>query len=202
MQGWTDDLRIALPPNRTVAELVDFVLQSAIQAVPAKRIVKRLSKEFGLSKDDAALACDRSFGGLVRAATRNPLNCPPQDKDPVAWESFQRGSSDPSLVARIYPDLAPKRSHRTRPPPHWVASIAAGRTVRERARRRSPSPLALLSGSVANRNRLRYCRGRLRLAVALGAVTVAWPPGRTADQGGQGRREEQGHHKRHDDDAE
>jgi hypothetical protein len=29
MQGWTDDLTIRMPPNRTVAELVDFVLQSA-----------------------------------------------------------------------------------------------------------------------------------------------------------------------------
>lgn len=108
MQGWTDDLRIAMPPSRTIADLVDFVLQSAMHGVPAKRIVKRLAKEFDLSKHDAELAVDRSFGGLVRAATRNPLNCPPQDKDPVAWESFQRGSSDPSLVARIYPDLAPK----------------------------------------------------------------------------------------------
>ena len=109
MQSWTDDLTIRVPPNRTVADLVDFVIQSAISGVPAKRIVKRLAKEFGLSKGDAELACDRSFGGLVRAATGNPLNCPPQDKDPVAWESFQRGSSDPSLVARIYPDLARKQ---------------------------------------------------------------------------------------------
>jgi hypothetical protein len=27
MQGWTDDLTIPMPPNRTVAELVDFVMR-------------------------------------------------------------------------------------------------------------------------------------------------------------------------------
>lgn len=100
VQGWTDDLTIRMPPNRTVAELVDFVLQSAIRGIQAERIVRRLAKEFGLSKGDAELACDRSFGGLVRAAARDPRNCPQQTKDPVAWESFRRGRSDPSLLAR------------------------------------------------------------------------------------------------------
>jgi hypothetical protein len=50
-----------------------------------------LIDEFGLSADDATLAWDRTFGGLVRASTRNRANCPPQDKDPIAWESFHAG---------------------------------------------------------------------------------------------------------------
>lgn len=106
MQGWTDDLTIPLPPGRVVTELVDVVLRSALRAESAQEIDRLLAAEFGLSADDAELARDRCFGGLVRAATRNPLNCPKRDKDPVAWESFQRGTRDPSLVASIYPDLA------------------------------------------------------------------------------------------------
>ncbi len=103
---WTDDLTIPLPPGRTVAELVDVVLGSALRAEPVRATDRLLAVEFGLSKDESALARDRCFGGLVRAATGNPLNCPPRDKDPVAWESFQRGVRDPSLATGIYPDLA------------------------------------------------------------------------------------------------
>jgi len=108
LSEWTDDLTIQLPPGRTVAELVDLVLQSALSGTTDEEINRLLIAEFGLSADDADLARDRSFGGLVRAATRNPLNCPESGKDPVAWESFQRGSREPSLVTRIYPDF-PRR---------------------------------------------------------------------------------------------
>jgi MOSC domain-containing protein YiiM len=107
---WTDDLSIPLPPGRTVADLVEFVLQATLQGTPAEQIDRQLTTEFGSSADDGELARDRSLGGLVRAATGNPRNCPPQDKDPVAWESFQRGTRDPSMVARIYPTSAPRRS--------------------------------------------------------------------------------------------
>jgi hypothetical protein len=101
MSRWTDDLTIPLPPGRTVGELVDVVLRSTLAGTPADEVERQLTAEFGLSPEDATLARNRAFGGLVRAATRNPQNCPPQDKDPVAWESFQRGTRDPSLVARV-----------------------------------------------------------------------------------------------------
>lgn len=105
-EGWTDDMTIPLPPGRTTAEVVEFVLQLALRGTPDRETERLLAAEFLLSADDAALARDRSFGGLVRAATGNPANCPAKDKDPVAWESFQRGSRDPTLVARIYPKFA------------------------------------------------------------------------------------------------
>ncbi|MFI5487731.1 hypothetical protein ACIBXA_28360 [Micromonospora echinaurantiaca] len=106
MSGWTDDLTIPLPPGRTVAELVDVVLTAALRGTPADQIDRLVATEFGLSPDDAEFARDRTYGGLVRAATRNVLNCPDEGKDPMAWESFQRGMRDPSLVARIYPEFA------------------------------------------------------------------------------------------------
>lgn len=105
-EGWTDDMTIPLPPGRTAAQVVEFVRQAALRGTPDGETERLLAAEFQLSAEDAALARDRSFGGLVRAATRNPANCPPQEKDPLAWESFQRGTHDPSLVARIYPQFA------------------------------------------------------------------------------------------------
>src|SRR5262249_28577543 len=105
-EGWTDDLRIPLPRGRTVAEVVEFVLQAVLGGTADADIEQLLVAEFLLSPDDASLARDRTLGGLVRAATGNLQNCPAQDKDPVAWESFQRGSRDPSLIARIYPQYA------------------------------------------------------------------------------------------------
>lgn len=101
----TDDLSITLPPGRTVAEVVEFVLQAALRHAPADEIEASLRAEFALSEDHAFLARDRTAGGLIRAATRNEANRPPADKDPVAWESYRRGVADPTLLARIDPDL-------------------------------------------------------------------------------------------------
>jgi hypothetical protein len=109
MSEWTDDMTIPLPSGRTVADLVDAVLELTLRGTTAEQIEHRLVVDFALTSDDAWLACERTNGGLMRAATRNPLNCPPQDKDPIAGESFHRGSRDPSLVARIIePQFAPK----------------------------------------------------------------------------------------------
>ncbi len=108
MSAWVDDLTIPLPPGRTVGEVVDFVLSSALRGAPARAMNRQVAAEFGLSPEHAELARDRSFGGLVRAATA--LDCPPRDTDPVAWECFQRCATDPSLVTRIYPHRPPKDS--------------------------------------------------------------------------------------------
>jgi hypothetical protein len=60
-----------------------------------------LTAEIGLSEDDAALAMDRAMGGLVRAGTRNRVNCPDPEEDPIAWETFERGMKDRSLVKLV-----------------------------------------------------------------------------------------------------
>jgi hypothetical protein len=108
-EGWTDDMTVPLPPNRTVAEVVDSVIQRGLAGSSAEEIEGRLAAEFGLSADDAALARDRTFGGLVRAGTRIQENRPSPVKDPVAYESYLRGTRDPSLVSRIYPQMFPGR---------------------------------------------------------------------------------------------
>jgi hypothetical protein len=106
--GWTDDMNIPLPAGRTVEQVVEFVIQAALRGTPDDTTEQLLTAEFLLSPDDAALARDRTCGGIVRAATRNQENCPRREKDPMAWESFQRAMRDPSIVARIYPQYAPK----------------------------------------------------------------------------------------------
>ena len=108
-EGWTNDMTIPLPPGRTEAEVVEVVIQAALRGAPDEETEQSLAAEFLLSADAAALARDRAFGGIVRAATRNPENCPSQQNDPLAWESFQRATRDPSLIARIYPQFASKK---------------------------------------------------------------------------------------------
>jgi hypothetical protein len=102
-EGWTDDMTIYVCPPATLEDLVEFVLQAEVQKVPFEATVAALTAKFGLSREDAELAWDRALGGLVRAATGNPANCPSKEKDPVAWISYQRGLRDPALIAAIRP---------------------------------------------------------------------------------------------------
>ncbi|MCD6048732.1 MAG: hypothetical protein K0Q55_135 [Verrucomicrobia bacterium] len=105
-EGWTDDLTIPLPPGHTVTEIVDFVIQCGLQGVPDDETEQRLLEKFCLAEEDAALARDRVYGGIVRAATRSIENRPDQRKDPFACASFDRASKDPSIIATIYPQYA------------------------------------------------------------------------------------------------
>lgn len=101
---WTDDMRVRIPAGRTVADVVDLVLWRAAEGRSSAEIEAALVTELGLSADDAALARDRAFGGIVRGGTRNEANRPSLVKDPVVHESFERALADPSLPARIYPE--------------------------------------------------------------------------------------------------
>jgi len=108
-EGWTDDLSIALPAGRSAEDVVDHVIRAARTGTPDDATERSLIDVFGLSPEDAALARDRTFAGLVRAATRNEANSPNREKDPIAWASFQRASRDPSIIATIYPQWAGQR---------------------------------------------------------------------------------------------
>lgn len=132
--GYTDDLTIALPPGRSIAELVDVILTAALDNTPAEQIERLLVDQFGLSDDDADLARDRALGGLVRAATGNPANRPDPDKDPVAAKSHQRATTDPTprdqhLPPSRHRPAAPTRLRGERRPPsrrpRWPGSHAS-----------------------------------------------------------------------------
>lgn len=105
-EGWTDDMNVPLQPGRTVDEVVEHVIRNALAGVGDAETERQLAESFSLSREDAALARDRTFGGIVRAATGNARNCPDRAKDRIAWTSFQRAIADPSIIKRIYPQWA------------------------------------------------------------------------------------------------
>jgi hypothetical protein len=116
-EGWTDDMSIVLPSGVTPDKVVDVVLRSEANREAYETIVAELVK-MGLTEDDARLAHDRALGGLVRAATRNPMNAPLQDKDPIAWTSYQRSDfGDTKVVAALETAIARLTLERGHQPP-------------------------------------------------------------------------------------
>jgi hypothetical protein len=111
-EGWTDDFNFPMASGRTVEELVDYVLQAAIQRYTNSTVIQKLISDFGLTEADAGFALDRALGGVVRAATVRASNCPAKEKDPVAWSSFQRCIKSPDLIAAIYPQFS-RRVHKS-----------------------------------------------------------------------------------------
>jgi|SRR5580765_1164444 hypothetical protein len=105
-EGWTDDMTIVVPNGRSLDDIVDCVLQAKIRQETPSNTVHHLIAEFGLTQSDAELALDRTYGGVVRAATGRLDNSPQKEKDPMAWTSFQRCLKQPELVAAIYPQFA------------------------------------------------------------------------------------------------
>lgn len=106
-EGWTDDCSVQLRPGYTLDALVDFVIEQQVAKVSASSTVQELANRFVI-EDDAEFALDRVLGGIVRAATGNPANCPDQRKDPVAWTSYQRAFRQPALIAAIRGHLSKK----------------------------------------------------------------------------------------------
>jgi hypothetical protein len=107
--GWTDDMNIVLPEERSLEEVVELVISMGRQRVAHEVVQSSLIETFCLSPDDAALAWDRVHGGIVRASTGHQDNCPDRRKDTLAWMSFQRASQDWSIVADLYPQYAKSR---------------------------------------------------------------------------------------------
>lgn len=83
-EGFTDDCSVQLRAGCTLEELVDFVIERQVAKVSADSTVQELARRFVIEAD-AAFALDRVLGGIVRAATGNPANCPDRAIDPVAW---------------------------------------------------------------------------------------------------------------------
>ena len=104
-EGWTDDMSVPLPAGRSAADVARFVIDAGLRGVSDVESEQLLMVEFSLTAKDAALARDRSFGGLFRAGTGNPANCPSRVKDPIAWEGYQLGKRDPSLLSHFFPQF-------------------------------------------------------------------------------------------------
>ena len=105
-EGWTDDMNIELPPERTLDDVVKFVVAASRNGDDFEKIARALVETLHLSESDAALAVDRVHGGVVRASTKNPANCPEEAKDPLAWISFQWATQDASIASDLYPQYS------------------------------------------------------------------------------------------------
>ncbi len=100
--GWTDDMSFLLPSGVTEEEIVEAVINAALDGITDEENEARLVA-LGINENDAALARDRVFGGIVRGTTKNQANCPLREKDPLAWLSFQKTIKDISIAKKIYP---------------------------------------------------------------------------------------------------
>ena len=87
-EGWTDDMRVPLPPGKREVELVVKVLDALVKREPIDSLEPVMRAEYGLSDNQIALVFDRVQAGVVRAITGHSSNRPDRTKDPIAWFAF------------------------------------------------------------------------------------------------------------------
>ena len=102
----TNDLSIPLRDGATPDDVARDVLQRAMAGASGDELVRGVQERFLLSAEDAELACDRAFGGVVRAATGLQANYPDPSLDPVAAASFRLAQANPRIISDLYPDRA------------------------------------------------------------------------------------------------
>ncbi|KAA6460991.1 hypothetical protein DYQ86_12010 [Acidobacteria bacterium AB60] len=87
-EGWTDDRNVTIRKDRTIPELTIAVMKVLDEFEGESAIVCAIAEDFGMTESDAWLAFDRVQGGIIRALTTQPGNCPDRAKDPLAWHAF------------------------------------------------------------------------------------------------------------------
>lgn len=95
--GWTEDMTIELGAG-TISELVDFIIEAGFAGTGPEQTCSAIQSRFEISLEDAELAMDRTYGGIVRAATNNPVNEPDPASDPIAYESYGRAKRDATIL--------------------------------------------------------------------------------------------------------
>lgn len=102
-EGWTVDMSVPLPQGKTVDDLVDFVTRAGLANRDNEHIEAGLRESLGLSEEDASVARDRTFVGVIRAGTEAAENRPNSQKGPIAWVSYQRGKASPEIIESLFP---------------------------------------------------------------------------------------------------
>lgn len=95
-EGLTDDMNVTIRADRTNLELTKAVMDFVKNIDAGFQIVSKISREFGMSDEDAILAFDRVQGGIIRALSARLDNCPNCDKDPLAYYAFSRDLANPA----------------------------------------------------------------------------------------------------------
>ena len=88
-EGWTDDMSVDIPANKSIDELVQMIMKALLNFNDLDSLIKTICNDYNLSQEDADLALERIQGGIIRALTGNPVNKPDKIKDPMAWLAFQ-----------------------------------------------------------------------------------------------------------------
>jgi len=112
-EGWTDDMNIPLPEGVTPGKIAEFVVSSAAAGESHDTRIEKL-RSWGLTPDDAELACDRALGGVFRAGTSSSANEPSAEKDPIAHSSYHQCRANRALICAIFPEEFPA-THSERP---------------------------------------------------------------------------------------
>ena len=124
--GFTDDLSVPLPPGRTPEQVVDFVLAAHQEGQDHPAVVAAVAAEFRLTAEDAELAIDRVGGGMTRAMTGNPDNCPTGSRT----RSLGPASSGPTAVVEAdRPDDPPQPTRPATLAPRTHSSTDARRAA-------------------------------------------------------------------------
>lgn len=85
----------------TVVELVDFIIKAGLAGADPQQTFGEIQMRFRISPEDAELAMDRTYGGIVRAKTKSPNNRPDRETDPIAFESYDRARRDETIIQRL-----------------------------------------------------------------------------------------------------
>ena len=104
------DVSIDLPDGVTHQDLNRFVVEQFLAGV--EDLEGALVSTYGLSPKDAFLARERTFGGIVRAATDNPANEPDPRLDPVAHSSYALTKANRWVVDAVYPEIRAAQARR------------------------------------------------------------------------------------------
>lgn len=95
-------MRIVLGTG-TIVELVDFIISAGLAGTSTEMTRAEIQTRFRIAPEAADLAMDRTYGGIVRAKTKNPRNQPDRETDPIAYEGYERARSDETILQRLLP---------------------------------------------------------------------------------------------------
>lgn len=100
--------KFTLPHNVTEQQIVEQIIESALNNVSDIESEKNLVCKFGLQPEQATLAKNSVFKGLVSATIQsNIVNRPKREEDSLAWLSFQKAIAEPSIMIKVYGEFMP-----------------------------------------------------------------------------------------------
>ncbi|MBV8464936.1 MAG: hypothetical protein JO218_03225 [Burkholderiales bacterium] len=88
-EEWTQGYAIQLLGNRSVSQLVDFIIAQNRADLPHAVKTANIAREFSLCTRDAEKAMERVAGGILFAAFGSTDGVPDSEHDPIAYQSYR-----------------------------------------------------------------------------------------------------------------